>query len=109
MAGVEFVRDETGKLVSILIDGKKVKAGFVRGWRKAEKLPYFEIVPAGVEVNPFTGVQVGLNSLERTIVRFCMNWYKRYSYGYDSVIQVYDDMKYFLLDINSDAYYELLD
>jgi hypothetical protein len=109
---VEFVREtDSGKLLEIRVDGKKVKAGYVRGWRKAEKTPYFHLFKTPqVAQNPFTGVQVQLTAIEATIYRFCVEWYARYSYGrMDVPIQTYDDMKYFLLDLNPSAYYDLLD
>jgi len=111
MENVEFVRDETGKLIDILVRGKKVKAGFVRGWRKAEKASYFSLFNAPCTfANPFSGIMVKLNPLESTIFSFCLQWYKRYERGNaDIPIQTYDDMKYFLMDLNPDAYYDLLD
>lgn len=107
----ELVRDEAGNLTSILVDGKKVKAGFVRGWRKAEKAKYFTVINHDtVFRNPFSGVSVKLNPLESTIYSFCIQWYRQYERGDISIpIQAYDDMKYFLLDLNPDAYYDLLD
>lgn len=108
----EFVRDETGKLTAIKIDGKAVKPGFVRGWRKAEKTSYwFEYKAPCHASNPFSGVTVKLNAIEATIYAFCSLWYARYSRGQNTEvpIQTYDDMKYFLLDINSQAYFDLLD
>lgn len=107
----ELVRDEKGNLTSILVDGKKVKAGFVRGWRKAEKASYFIVFPNDhFFTNPFSEVRVRLNPLESTIYNFCLQWYHQYERGDLSIpIQTYDDMKYFLMDLNPDAYYDLLD
>ena len=107
----ELIRDDNGFLTAITVDGKKVKAGFVRGWRKAEKAPYFTRVNHDcIFSNPFSGVQVRLNPLESTIYSFCLQWYKLYERGRaDLPIQTYDDMKYFLMDLNADAYYDLLD
>lgn len=112
MKNVEFVRRENdGYLEAIKIDGKKVKASFVRGWRKAEKTPYFILHDEPMTAtNPFSGLRVLLNPIEATIYYFCIQWYNRYSYGQTDVpIQTYDDMKYFLLEINPKAYFDLLD
>ena len=108
---VEFVRDENGKLVTILVDGKKAKAGYVRGWRKAEQTGYFRLsTQPEIAQNPFTGIRVQLTAIEATIYNFCISWYERYSFGrMDVPIQTYDDMKYFLLELNSQAYYDLID
>lgn len=108
----EFVRDAQNYLKEIRVNGKAVKAGFVRGWRKAEKTSYWQkFSQGGIATNPFSGVEVALNSLEMTIYSFCLNWYKRYERGIDAEapIQTYDDMKYFLLEINPNAYFDLLD
>lgn len=107
----ELIRDEAGNLTAITVDGKKVKAGFVRGWRKAEKAKYFHIFTTSCNfTNPFSGIQVKLNPLQATIYSFCLQWYHQYERGDLSIpIQTYDDMKYFLMDLNPDAYYDLLD
>lgn len=108
---VEFIRNETGKLTSILVNGKAVKGSSVRGYRKAETSPVFaEYLQTMKATNPFTGVEVELTPLEATIYAFCTRWYQKYSFG-DMVapIQTYDDMKYFLLEINEQAYFDLLD
>lgn len=108
---VELIRGASGKLETILVDGKKAKAGYVRGWRKAEQTGYFRLCrEPEIAQNPFTGIKVQLTAIEATIYNFCLNWYERYSYGrMDVPIQTYDDMKYFLLELNSQAYYDLLD
>jgi len=100
-----------GKVDKILVNGKPVKAGFMRGFKKAQETSYFKLFDApAIGRNPFSGVEVELNALEATIYHFCLEWYKRYEYGeMDVPIQTYDDMKYFLLELNSNAYFDLLD
>jgi len=110
-AKVEFVRDADGKLETILVNGKK-KGGFARGWRKAQQMPYWiEYTDNLIAQNPFSGVKVALTPLEATIYAFCIMWYRQYERGnsQNAPIQTYDDMKYFLLEINPQAYYDLLD
>lgn len=103
---------ENGKITEILLNGKPVKAGFMRGLRKAQETSYFKIydIPM-IGKNPFSGVTVELTALEATIYYFLLAWYGRYERGLDpeAPVQTYDDVKYGLLDINSDAYYDLID
>ena len=103
---------EHDKIVNILINGKPIKAGFLRGWKKAQETPYWKIVTDNYTAeNPFSGVTVELNPLEATIYTFLMRWYRRYERSQETFapIQTYDDMKYFLCDINSQAYMDLID
>ena len=109
----EIIR-ENGKITDIKVNGKPVKRSFLRGIRKAQNTSYWhEFSQSGIIRNPFSGVGVELNPLERTIANWCQQWYYTdYSRNYSNTqvpIQTYDDMKYFLLDLNSDAYMELLD
>ena len=109
----EIIRDENGKIEDIKVDGKPVKRGFMRGIRKAQKTTYWrEFEDAGTVYNPFGG-SVELNPLERTIAKWCQNWYyndySRNPMNTEAPLQAYDDMKYFLLKLNSNAYMQLLD
>jgi hypothetical protein len=105
-----YVKDESGKITDILVNGKPVKRGSMRGFKKAQEKPYFKLYDDDcMATNPFSGVTVCLNGLEATIYSFCTRWYQRFEQGGENVIQVYDDMKYFLLEINPDAYMELID
>ena len=108
----QYIKDESGKIVDITVDGKPVKRGSMRGFKKAQNCSYFKILnaPRTFE-NPFSGVEVYLEPLEATIYNFCWNWYQRYEAGMtgDNEIQMYDDMKYFLLELNSQAYRDLID
>jgi hypothetical protein len=109
----EIIR-ENGKIADIKVNGKPVKRGFMRGIRKAQETTYWqEFKNEGTVTNPFSGVPVELNALERTIASWCQNWYY-YDYlrnpmNTQAPVQTYDDMKYFLLDLNSQAYSQLLD
>jgi len=105
-----YVKDENGKITDILVNGKPVKRGSMRGFRKAQEKPYFFLHDEDcIGENPFSGGRIKLNGLEATIYEFCMKWILRYERGEEKVIQVYDDMKYFLLEINPDAYMDLID
>ena len=108
---VDYVLQD-GKIVSVTIDGKPVKAGFMRGLRKAQETPYWERIDTPViATNPFSGVRVELNDFEATIYNFCIRWSRRAYNGLETnaPLQTFDDMKYFLLELNSNAYYSLLD
>ena len=111
MATPYTVTLEDGKITALLIKGKPAKAGYMRGLRKAQTAPYFDLIDTPcIAQNPFSGVRVELNPLEATVYNFCMNWYRRYSNGDMSLpIQTYDDMKYLLLELNTQAYYDLID
>jgi hypothetical protein len=110
---VEYTLDENGKIATLTINGKPAKAGFMRGLRKAQTAPYWKLYTGTDTIfaeNPFSGVNVPLTPFEASIYMFCTNWYHRYERGDMSLpIQTFDDVKYILLDINSDAYYDLLD
>jgi hypothetical protein len=56
-----------------------------------------------------SGVSVFLNSLEGTIYNFCIAWYIRFEQGTEDNRQLFDDMKMFLLSLNTNAYYDLID
>lgn len=105
-----------GKITDLRIDGKKAKAGFMRGLRKAQETSYWSI-PQGESYqaqNQFSGVTVELDKIEAAVYNWCMNWYSRYSMGMgveftEAPVQTFDDMKYLLMNINAEAYYNLLD
>jgi len=106
---VEYTIDpETGKFNSLTVKGKSKG---VRDINKAITASYWKLFSgAGVGRNPFSGVEVPLNAFELSIYNFCINWYRDYERGNMSLpIQVYDTMKYLLLDINPEAYMDLLD
>lgn len=110
MKNYTFEKDETGKITNIFVDGKPVKRGSMRGFRKAQEKSYFFLYDHDtLAENPFSGVSVTLNGLEATIYDFCIKWYRRWEKGQENVIQIYDDMKYFLLELNPQAYNDLLD
>jgi hypothetical protein len=102
---------EDGKITSLLIKGKPAKGMYMRGLRKAQTAPYWELIDTPcMAQNPFSGVRVELNPLEASIYNFCRKWYTRYERGDFSIpVQTYDDMKYLLLEINTQAYYDLID
>lgn len=105
-----FTKDENGKITDVSVNGKPVKRGSMRGFRKAQEKSYFRLIENyAIAVNPFSGVRVLLNGLEATIYEFCVNWYKRYERGTETNIQLYDDMKYFFIELNSNAYMDLID
>jgi hypothetical protein len=103
-----------GKITSITIGGKPAKPMYMRGLKKAQDTPYFRLhLVSGTFVNPFSGQEFILTPLEATIYDFCITWYQQYSLGGPAYagapIQTYDDMKYLLLEINSEVYYGLID
>ena len=111
----EIIR-ENGKIVDVKVNGKPVKRGYIRGLKKAQNTSYWrEFSTDGFAQNPLSGVEVELNALEKTIYNWCACWYHNdYSRNmhtgqFQAPIQAYDDMKYFLLELNRTAYYELLD
>lgn len=105
-----YVKDETGKVTNILVGGKPVKPYCMRGFRKAQVKPYFRLYNEDcMAQNPLSGRSIKLNGLEATLYDFCMRWYMRFERGEESNRQLFDDMKYFLMEINSDAYYTLID
>jgi hypothetical protein len=105
--------DEFG--VPQTVNGKAVKGSSKRGWKKAVKTSFFQLFEDKpypyIATNPFSGVTVELAPLEYTIYAWCTAWYIRYSDDCPTevTVQTYDDMKYFLLEINSEAYMDLID
>jgi len=109
MNKVEYTIDpESGKFNSLFVNGKSKG---LRDINKAMTASYWKLFSgAGIGRNPITQVEIPLNAFELSIYNFCINWYARYERGDMSLpIQVFDSMKYLLLDINPDAYMDLLD
>ena len=112
MANFEYAKDEQGKITGITVNGKAVKASFLNAFKKAQDTRFFILYTGERNVfqNPFSGVEVTLNALEATIYNWCNQWYRRYEQGaMPTPIQTFDNMKYFLCNINSSAYMDLLD
>ena len=104
---------EDGKIVHLTVNGKKRAT---RDLVKAQNASYWKLFPdkEGVRfTNPFTGVQVDLFGFEASICNFVLRWYKAFEKGgvefAQCPIQVYETMKYLLLDLNTEAYYDLID
>ena len=91
----------------------QTKKSYLNAYDKAKTTSYFVEVPEGKYIarNPFTRVEVELNALEYTIYRFCMMWYARYERGLstETPVQTFDNMRYYLMALNVNAYMELLD
>lgn len=110
----EIIRNEDGTIKDIKVNGKPVKRGAMRGIRKAQKTTYWrEFKNTGSLRNLFSGVTVELNPLELTVANWCQQWYfgdySKNPTNTQAPVQAYDDMKYFLMRLNADAYYDLLD
>jgi len=111
----EIVR-ENGTIIDIKVNGKPVKRGFIRGLKKAQNTSYWhEYKTEGKARNPFSGEEITLNPLEWSIVTWCQTWYyndyfrNMHTGKFEAPIQAFDDMKYFLLSLNREAYNNLLD
>jgi hypothetical protein len=111
MKKVEYTLDENGKIVTLTINGKPARAGFMRGLCKAQATDYWILYSnGGAGRNPFSEVVVELNALQLSIYGWLLNWYRRYERGIMTPpIQTYDDVKYLFLEIDSNAYYDLID
>lgn len=108
----ELIKNESGVITDVVVDGKSVKPMFMRGMKKAQKTSYWqEYQESGEGYNSFTGLRMPLNALELSIFLFCMRWYARFLDSEDTEVpvQAFDDMKYFLLELNTKAYWDLLD
>lgn len=110
-----YVQDENGKIIDILVNGKPVKRGSMRGFRKAQKCSYFKLVLQPVDI----GTDV-LTGLEATVFNFVKNWERRYHQALnmgifpitkktESPVETFDDMRYFFREINPGLYMDLLD
>ena len=93
------------------------KKSYLNALAKASTTSYFvdytKSNPTGTYLrqNPFSTVTCKLNALEATIYDFCLSWYQRYESGMNTEVPVstYDNMRYYLLDLNVRAYMDLLD
>ena len=113
---IEIVRDDCNIIENVLVDGKEVKRSFMRGLKKAQKTAYwFDYSKSNpdfvfITQNVFGGDDVFLNALEYSIYKWVMTWQERYSIGsLTTPIQAFDDMRYFFMSLNRQAYMELLD
>jgi hypothetical protein len=88
-----------------------MKKSFENALAKAKQTPIWkEYTEPGIARNPFSGVEVELNPLELSIYNWCMRWYRNYEYGtLITPTQTYDNMRYLFCELNSNAYYDLLD
>jgi len=93
-----------------------IKKSYLNAFDKASKTTYFEDYTTckdftAIAQNPFSGVEVKLNGLEYTIYQWCVRWYNRYEMGRntETPVSTYDNMRYYLLSINQEAYMDLLD
>jgi hypothetical protein len=109
---VNLVLSSSGKIQDVTHNGKPVKKSYIRGLRKAQETSYWKrFTTPEIGVNRFSGVEVNLDDFEATVYNFCMQWCTRYEQGInpEAPIQTFDDMKYLLLEINPNAYFDLLD
>ena len=106
-----YTLDENGKIVTLTINGKPAKAGYMRGLRKAQATNYWHLHTEGGDGrNPWSGVAVTLDGLQLSIYEWLLRWYAGYERGIMTPpVQTYDDVKYLFLEIDSDAYMDLLD
>jgi hypothetical protein len=103
----EMTIDTNGVITALAVAGKAVA---MRDLNKAQTAPFWKLyTEPQIARNPFSGVEMELDPLEFSIFTFCLRWYKAYENGLTKLpIQVYDSMKYLLLNIDADAYFNLL-
>ena len=114
MYNYNLVKDESGKVTDILVNDRPVKRGSMRGFKKAQTTNYWKLFDHDRTcINPFSGVPCDLNALEASIYTFVKMWEQRYEIGGEQKAQVstqtFDDMRYFLNELNREAYMDLLD
>ncbi len=102
---------ENGKIVKVTINGKPVKAGFMRALQKAQETNFWTLlVTDQICFNPISGAECKLDYFEASIYNWCTRWYRMYErMAAPTSIQVFDNMKYLLLSINRQAYMDLFD
>lgn len=112
----EYTLNEVGKIESLKVAGKPVKASFLNALKKAQGTRFWRLVEpvSGYTYtgqNPFSGVEVELSPFEYSVYSFCLRWYSKYEQNGTppTPISVYDNMRYLFLEINPDAYMDLLD
>ena len=69
---VEYTLDESGKIVTVTIDGKSAKPAHMRGLKKAQSVTYWKLYDeGGIATNPFSGQEVELTAFELSIYNWC--------------------------------------
>ena len=94
----------------LVVKGKPVKKSFQNAFTKAQATKIWVDRGAGVGKNPMTGVSVQLNPLEMSIYMWILVWYRCYEAGQMlTPISVFDNMRYLFSELNTEAYYDLVD
>lgn len=104
----EMTLDKNGKIIALAVAGKAIA---MRDLNKAQNSDLWTLyTEPQVASNPFSGVEMELDPLEFSIFDFCIRWYRAAENGLTNLpIQTFDAMKYLLMNINANAYMELLD
>jgi hypothetical protein len=107
---VEYTLDENGKIVTLTIDGKPAKAGWLAGIKKAQTVPYWHLFThGGFEVRG-----ISLTPFQYTVYNFTQEWQMRYDPFMGpgrcgAPIQTFDRMRDLFRELDSDAYMDILD
>ncbi len=102
----------TSKFVpsEIKVNGKPIKKSYQNALTKAQATIIWKDKDAGVRANKFSGVVAQLTDLETSIFDWVMVWYALYERGQMvTPVTIFDNMRYLFLELNPDAYYDLLD
>jgi len=121
---IAFERNDAGLIEDVLVDGvsitknkKRFSTGksFLSALKKAQTTSYWkEYTESQKCENPFGGFRV-LPPFEASIYTWILRWNLRYERNltnpkaWEAPIQVFDNMRYFMLALDSDAYYALID
>lgn len=116
-----YTKDESGKIVSILVNGKPVKKSYLNAFKKAQMCSYWKPVNfSSIAVNPFSDVKIALNPLETAVYNFVKTWERLYHRAVNSdtfpiekvtetPVSTFDNMRYLFNVLNPGAYMDLLD
>ncbi len=86
---------------------KTLKKSYLNSIEKIKKLGFKEPAAAATRTNPFTGRSLTLQPLEVMLYDFITT--RTFVCGQDYTRQMWDHARYAVLELNPQAYYDLID
>lgn len=108
---IDYELNSDGMVVAVLVAGKAIMRSKLNALLKAQATPFWHLrTTNAIRQNPFSGVKVELTPFEASVYDWCIEWYRRYNAGQmPTPVSVFDNMRYLFMELNTNAYYDLLD